>query len=328
MAVISLVITPSTKQVVSGIPQTVSISTNIPAMVFYTIDGTTPTLQSSVYTAPITLPTDQPNANLQAFATDGTDTSATVNLVYAPNISNDRLPRSVVTIVNQLLNPAPGVRGDNPKYTYSQPASYTIDAAGATKTYFEGYGADPSIYPVVALDAPIPSDLIKHSDSDVHGNMGPGIGTLPKTSVLYVPAPPDRSDVNAGTFNPSAMVIYHDSRIPNENSDEIFRPFFDSENWERSMNGTKYGTSATRDGDGLPTGTFLKYHYNPRDNTITFFYRDSRTNQWIISKEEYKPTSQANAARNMPANSGNYICPNTGSGFVYPWRLFSRTGAI
>jgi hypothetical protein len=327
MAVISLTVIPSTLQRISGIPDTVSIVSNIPSMIFYTIDGTTPTLESNVYTTPITLPTDQPNANLQAFATDGTDTSSVLNIVYAPNISNARLPRAVSTPINQPIYSTPGVRGDTPKYTYSQPASFTIDAFNVVDTYFDGYGANPGIYPVISLDAEPPSKTIKHSESDAQGRRGPGIGTLPKTSVLYLPPPPDQTNANLPTYNPKAMVIYHDGRDPDSNRHEIFRPFFDTENWDNSMNGSKYGTTCSKEGDSLPTGTFMKSHYNPRDNTITFYYRDSRTNRWIISKEEFKASSQVSSQRNM-SNMTNYISPNSGHGRVYRWMLYSRTGII
>lgn len=327
MAVISLTIIPSSHQMIAGIPDTVVITTNIPAMIFYTIDGTTPTLQSPVYTAPISLPTDQPNANLQAFATDGTDTSSVLNIVYCPNISGARLPRAVSTLINQPIYSTPGVIGDTPKYLYSQPASYTIDAANVVDTYFDGYGANPGIYPVISLDAKPLSYTIKHSESDSEGRRGAGIGTLPETSVLYLPPPPEQTNLNLGTYNPKAMVIYHDGRFPNENSHEIFRPFYDTEDWNKSMNGSKYGTTCSKEGDSLPSGTFMKSYYNPTDNTITFYYRDSRTNRWIISKEPYTPSSKVNSQRNMN-NMTNYISPSTGHGRVYKWILFGRTGII
>lgn len=327
MVVISLSIIPSSRQIVAGIPETISITTNVVAMIFYTTDGSIPTLESNVYTTPIAMPTDQPSAILQAFATNGTDISTVVSLTYSANITNDRLPRAVSTTINKLSYPAPGVRGDNPKYTYSQPSSYTADAFNVVDTYFDGYGANPGIYPVISLDQKPPSYLTKHSNSDSEGRIGAGIGTLPKTSILYLPPPPDQTNMNLATYNPKAMVIYHDSRYPNENSHEIFRPFFDSENFEKSMSGSKYGTTSYKEGDFLPTGTFMKSHYNPRDNTITFYYRDSRTNSWIISKEEFKPSSQVSTIRNLQSMS-NYISPNTGNGHVYRWMLFGRTAII
>ena len=50
-------------------------------------------------------------------------------------------------------------------------------------------------------------------------------------------------------------------------------------------------------------------------------------NNGIISKEEYKPSSQVNSQRNL-SNMSNYISPSTGHGRVYKWILYGRTGII
>lgn len=70
MAVISISITESSEQIVSGIPKFVNISTNIPSTIFYTIDGSTPTLFSNIYTEAIFLPIDKPTATLKVFASN------------------------------------------------------------------------------------------------------------------------------------------------------------------------------------------------------------------------------------------------------------------
>ncbi len=99
MAVISVTITQSSEQVVSGIPKTVSIATNIPATIFYTLDGTDPTLFSTMYTGPIFLPFDKLVAALKVLATNGTDYSPIVVETYMTNIvdSNARLPHAATT---------------------------------------------------------------------------------------------------------------------------------------------------------------------------------------------------------------------------------------
>src|SRR5271166_3530256 len=96
MAVISVTVTQSEEQVVSGIPKTVSITTNIPATIFYTLDGSTPTLFSTMYTGPIFLPVSQLLVVLSILATNGTDSSPIVVEQYETDIvnSNARLPHS------------------------------------------------------------------------------------------------------------------------------------------------------------------------------------------------------------------------------------------
>ena len=96
MSVINVTITVSTDQVVSGIPKTVSISTNVPATIFYTLDGTTPTLFSSIYTSPIFLPYTPLSVILNVMATNGTDSSPVITETYQTDIvnSNARLTTS------------------------------------------------------------------------------------------------------------------------------------------------------------------------------------------------------------------------------------------
>ncbi len=59
MATISIIIEESEAEVVSGIPKTVSITTNVPATIFYTLDGSDPNLFSTIYMSPIFLPVDK-----------------------------------------------------------------------------------------------------------------------------------------------------------------------------------------------------------------------------------------------------------------------------
>src|SRR3990167_6391539 len=96
MAVISITITEATKQVVSGIPSSVTLSTNIPSTIFYTLDGTTPTVDSSVYVGPILIPTDDASVTLGLFATNGVDSSAVITKVYGPTMSATRQPHDTV----------------------------------------------------------------------------------------------------------------------------------------------------------------------------------------------------------------------------------------
>src|ERR1700686_751596 len=86
MTVISLSVTNSEEEILAGIPRTVAISTNIPALIFYTIDGSVPNLFSTQYTSPIFLPTDQLTIVLNILATNGTDFSPIITETYQTNM--------------------------------------------------------------------------------------------------------------------------------------------------------------------------------------------------------------------------------------------------
>ncbi len=330
MAVISITVIPSSKQYAAGIPDVVTVTTNLPAMIFYTLDGTEPTASSSVYVGPIQLSREEKSIPFRVYATNGVDTDARLNIVYSADWTKDRLPRSKVTILSdRMANDGwCGGRNPTPQVLYSQPPSYTVDQAGVPNKASDGYGYNPSIYPKRGSDEPIPIFDIRYSTTDSEGIAGEGIGTLPKTTILYAPPPPEESDANKGTFNPKALVIFQDSRKPTENDFIINRQFFNSENPEKDMHGSQFDNSIARDSGGTPQGSLIRYQYNQRENTITFYYRDSVTNQWIISTEPYRSTSQANANIYGTRFMGKYIMPNVGNHFIYKWNLFKRTGII
>src|SRR5690606_9985489 len=97
MPVITLTITESPIQIVSGIPQMISMSANIPSTIFYTLDGTEPTTSSDVYISSIKLPVEQHTIVLKAFATDGTDTSLVVSRTYKnTTFSKNRRPHDKI----------------------------------------------------------------------------------------------------------------------------------------------------------------------------------------------------------------------------------------
>jgi hypothetical protein len=72
----------------------------------------------------------------------------------------------------------------------------------------------------------------------------------------------------------------------------------------------------------VPHGSFLRAHFNARENTYTFYYRDSLTNRWIISKEPYV------AKDPMAGALYNVVFPrrdnNNGIGKIFKWIPFSR----
>jgi len=326
MAVITLTATPSEREYVAGIPSNVTLTTNIASMIFYTLDGSDPTSNSEVYTGPIDLPTKNPSVNLRVFATNGVDIDARLNIVYSPDWTDSRRPHSKVTILYPLINGGwCGWRGGPQEALYSQPASYTVDQYGVPNKQEDGYGANPSTYPVRGSDEPIPIFDLRYSESNDIGEIGEDIGTLPKITVLHAPPPPEATDANKSTFNPRAMVMFQDSRKEDENDHIINRQFFESQNFEKYAYGGKYGNSMIREGDSVPHGSLLRYLYNEKENTITFYYRDSLTNQWIISTEPFNPQSiQAN--QRQP--TGRYVMPNVGNNRVYKWLLFKKTAII
>src|SRR5690606_24835193 len=123
MAVISLTITDSQEQIVSGIPRYISLSANIHSTIFYTLDGSDPTTMSDIYLEPIITESSSQLLTLKAFATNGIDSSPIIVEVYYSDNSNQKKPHALVT--NQQ-----SVSGDYPfgNNSASQSANYGSSA--------------------------------------------------------------------------------------------------------------------------------------------------------------------------------------------------------
>lgn len=325
MAVISVSVTVSAEQVVAGIPKTVSISTNIPASIFYTLDGSTPTLFSTMYTTAIFLPVDKLSVTLKILASNGIDTSPVITETYVTNMTegtNARLPHAGTTAEKGENLPSLYPYGTNPiqpnaTFTSTATVGVTVDSANVDG-YASGY--DGAGNPTGFTDAPFDTlnYQIKYSTTDKLGQTGHGIGTLPaKATVIEESAPPNTTDQNSNTFDPRAFVIFQDASTENPNDPpHINRMHFSLENPEKSRDGNHFFTSGL---DAPPVnGTFLRSHYNPRLNTITYYYLDSWTNKWIISTMPYTPSATAG---NL---SGMVLSKQPGAGFVFEWLPFAR----
>lgn len=325
MAVISVTVTASPEQIVAGIPKTVSISTNIPAMIFYTLDGTDPTLFSTIYTSAIFLPVNQLLVTLKILASNGTDFSPIVVEQYMTDMvdSNARLPHAATTA--QAASAAPdrypfGTPPYQPNQGYLNPALSGVTvydpSQPATPT---GFGADG--YPTGYTNAPynIENYQIEYSTTDREGQTGLGIGTLPAQVTVTPPTPaPETSQQFTSTFDPRAFVIFQDfSKEDPNDPPQINRQFFTLEDPEKARDGNFYFNTGQ---DNAPvSGSFLRAHYNPRTNQITHYYRDSWTNKWIISTAPYVPTGSydGNLAASMKMAGG-------GAGVVFEWLPFTR----
>lgn len=326
MAVISINIVQSSEEIVSGIPKTVAISTNIPASIFYTLDGSVPTLFSNVYTSPIFLPKEKLSVVLNVLATNGVDFSPVITEIYATDILNNaRLPHSAIDGYGNeaIINLYPfGTSPNQPTANFLSPSvsGVTVDNPDvpSTPTGFDGYG-NPNAY----TDQPynIENYQIIYSTTNSQGQSGRGIGTLPGNVTVKPQDPiPETTEQFTNFFDPQAFVIFQDFDKENPNDPpQINRQFFTLEDPRRARDGNHYYTSGL---DAPPVnGSFLRSHFNPRDNTINYYYLDTWTNKWIISKQKFQPGNG-----NFDGNISTRFISNRepGSKYVHEWIPFKR----
>lgn len=329
MAVINITIEESSTQVISGIPQSVSLTTSIPATIFYTTDGTEPTTDSSVYIGgSLTLPTNNSSVVLKLYATNGTDASPIITETYAPNITTVRKPHSTVIGLNPteiaLEDKFPfGGNSPNPNVTYGPPGGIVTDSPEVENQDLGGFDGTATDTHVGGTDLPLTDYKLQYSTTNYLGETGVGIGTLPGKVTIRVPNPTASRNVPSSSsktsdnyFNPKAMVIYQDSRDPApDNIPQQNRMNFSLSNIERSKNGSILFNNAFD--SNMVSGSFIKQFYNAKDNTMTYYYRDNDTNQWIISKEPYTPKSDMGALYKMVFSSRAQ-----GAGHVFKWIPF------
>jgi len=322
MTVISISITESPVQIVAGIPVSISLSTNIPSNIFYTLDGTEPDINSEIYLSPIKLPTNNPGVTIKIFATDGLNQSSIITKYYGSSIATARNFYDSVSNINTGPNQSQYPFGSNTMSgapIYGQEAGDFVNSASNPTKIPDGYNGTGTNTPASFTNKPINEYEIVFSETDREGNTGYGIGTLPsKTTIIPRSSVPEYSDANSPFFNPKAMVIFQDNtKEPYDpNITQIMRSSFSLQNPETARDGALLFTTAL-DGN-VPSGSFLKSHYNPKDNTITYYYFDSSVSRWIISKSSYIP------AQNPTANLSRMVFGRDKgtNGFVFKWIPF------
>lgn len=324
MSTIIVSIIESDDQVISGFPKSITLTADSICSIFYTLDGADPTLFSNIYTDPIFLATDQLSITLKTYATDGVNNSVITTNVYQTNIlQNARRPRATTD--------APAGSKSEDLYPFGTnsppPTSHFFNAGNIEPEVsnpdlaqipsgFDGYGN-----PTGFTNHPytIENYQIKYSTKNSIGQEGPGIGNLPGiTKIKKESSPPSETQQFSKMFDPRALVIFQDFSKEDLNDPvQINRQFFNLDNPEKDRDGNQFISSGLD--SPTVTGSFIRAFHNPKDNTITHYYRDSISNRWIISKAPYKPTG------NFSGNLSGIISSRTpGSRFVIPWIIGMR----
>lgn len=322
MATITITIKESPLQLLAGIPSNITLESNVPATIFYTIDGTTPTISSSVAVGQIELPTNSGSVTVKAYATDGTDSSAIITQQYITNVVPGRHPHDKV----YGRDKAPGkatfpfgspVEALSPGQRFGNTAGPVVDDQQGPRipTGFDGFDG------YAGYKDPTEKYDFLFSETNEIGQTGRGLGTLP-ARVIYVKPRNDNTQTQSTNtasplFDPRALVTFQDSRDEQYDPDipRINRPYFDLEDPAKVRDGSLLTNIDTL----TPTGGFLKAHFNPTDNSLTYYYYDNRVSRWIISKEPYSPSM------NPTANMSGIVTRSSrgqGVGLIFKWIPF------
>jgi len=269
MAIITISLKEYGPWFISGVPRQIAFSTNIPSVIYYTLDGTEPTILSSVYYEPVTLQTTG-TVRVRALAISGLDTG-TFDIIFSTDSSRLYFPR----------------RSD-----YVGGEGIVIDAYGVTPVVIDGYGADSNenvIVPVRRSDYPLEELDIKYSRT---GPDGYGPGTLIRMGLPPESYYQDNAvDSNASSpnddnvfFNPRSLYIVIDGRdgYSDESVYPINRPYGSTTNVVKYLQGKSlYSPSPPL------TGGFVRSFINGDSDIRVSYYYDTVENRWIKSIQTF-----------------------------------------
>lgn len=256
-AVILLTIQESDRQIVSGIPEIVTVDSSVPATIFYTLDGSDPDINSEMYVDSIYLTYSTPTVvlKLKAFGIDDESDIATVEWT--------------TTIPDYDRTALTGKEGIN----ILPPGETPVDSLAVD---LEGNPERSTTIEFVDLD-------IKTNKTDRIGQPIPEDSTIPfiKFPEVVRTEPTIISNPESVDFDPMAKMIIIDgyAGFDKQKVRIINRP-----------HGTMRPTSKFYDQkvhyDNMVSGDFARYMYNPKTKKLVIYYRESLDGRWIISSQK------------------------------------------
>lgn len=298
MTLVTITLTASEAQSVSGIPDTVEVSVNVAATIYYTLDGSLPTVLSTVYTDAIRLPTNQNTVILSVVAYYLDEFSALVpSSVLSETYATDW---SQLDDRNRFLN----FEGIVYSYPGGQNIPFLYDEAGNV---------------AFSLDVPYEDLEVVLSEQDVTGNV---IGTDDE----IIPADPNETPTHIdndrtpfstpddANFDPEAQFILIDSRAgaPAPLVKLINGPFMSLRNHKTSYGGIELFNHG---GENYISGDVMRPQISPDGKTIAFYYFDSNVSRWV------KSVGPLNLTPRTPVSV--FTQP-----LVFEWVLYGRKSTI
>lgn len=256
MSLIVLTFTGSEQEIVSGIPKTLSIESNIPCTIYYTIDGTEPTEDSLVYVDEIQMPDLQNSVTVSAY---GVDSEGNIGPTLTQIFSTDSLD----LIVRR-----------------NRQEGFVLDRADQGEDYVDGFDADGQAARFIDVDIET-LDVMRFDDNYL------GEGTKIDVSIPDPSTTSTRKDDNfqifstpeiGEFFNPEAKYIMIDNRINNDLNITL-RPHGSLSNIYNEAGGKRvYGSAEDA---CYISGGFLKRFYDKKNNIMVSYYYDNNEGKYV-----------------------------------------------
>lgn len=254
---ILLTIQESDSQIISGIPEYITVESSKPATIFYTLDGSNPSAASEMYVDRIYLAYSSPSVTLKLKAVGIDDESDIVEMGWS-TLAPDRSRVALTGEEGISVLPA-GVTPID---------SLAINTSGEPQreTAIEFVDLDIKTSTADRIGQPIPED------STIPFIKFPKVERAGQTKV---------SSPNSIDFDPTAQMIIIDgyAGFDKQKLRVINRPM-----------GTMRPTSKFYDEkvhyDNMVSGDFARYMYNPKTKKLVLYYRESLDGRWIVSSQK------------------------------------------
>lgn len=261
---ILLTVQESDNQLISGIPEFVTVESSVPATIFFTLDGTDPDQNSEIFVDKIYLTYSNSSVTLKLKALGIDDESGIVEMTWSTKIP--KLDKVALT----------GKEG--------------INILPSGKAIVDFLAIDTSGEPQRATS-------IKFSNLDIKTNKTDRIGQkiAEESSIPFIKFPKVIHDsknlesisaTDQINFDPTAKMILIDgyAGFDKQEVKVINRP-----------QGTMRPTSKFYDQkvhyDNMVSGDFVRYMYNPKTKKIVLYYRESLDGRWITSTQKVEAST-------------------------------------
>lgn len=294
MSVVTLTFISNGPEKVAGIPETVEILAGAVATIYYTLDGSLPTPLSTLYTGPITMPTNVSSVTLSAvgYYSDGYGLVPTTVLSnrYGPDWSELRTA-SYLTF-DGITYMYPGGLNIPFWYDESGEASVFLDVPPEDLSFIvSDRNADGSDRDSEADFAEVPAD---QSGSYFDDNFD------------------EFSSSDEDLFNPHALFIVIDGTKPQDPTDVVLinGPHMSLRDPRRNFRGLDFYSVK---GTNYMSGSALRYHISREKGIMAFYYFDSNSNRWVKSIQPL--------ANTLNTVSSNYV---SSIPLVFQWNNYGR----
>lgn len=257
MAVATLSFIASEQEIISGVPQTLTIESNVPATIYYTLDGTDPTIASSIYIDAISMPENESSVIVSAFAANNDGEGPILTQTFATNATH--------------LNRTRNVDPEGIVVTRSWRDSTIVDRYDADNqpTYIEMEIEDLEIVKkekgfngieegtVIQVNVPAPSETASFIDDNFVQFSTPEVGEL---------------------FNPEARTIVIDNRKDNDINITL-RTYCILHNEYTEYGGRRI--RETTDDANYVSGGYVRRFYSGKNNVMVSYYFDHNEGRYV-----------------------------------------------